>query len=70
MSAAKGENIKLVKYITQTLKVKSTELVIDPGIESNNLEVVTSLIEDSNIGLHVIMLAIHPFARIKKLPRI
>ncbi len=48
MFAAKGENLELVKYMTQTLKVKPTELVVDGGIESNNLEVVTLLIEDGN----------------------
>jgi hypothetical protein len=46
--AALGGNTELVKYMTQTLKIKPTELVVDGGIESNSLEVVTSLIEDGN----------------------
>lgn len=46
--AALGGNTALVKYMTQTLKIKPTELIVDGGIESNNLEVVTSLIEDGN----------------------
>lgn len=47
-AAAFGGNTALVKYMTQTLKIKPTELIVDGGIESNNLEVVASLIEDGN----------------------
>lgn len=46
--AALGGNVELVQYMVKTLKVKPTELVIDAGIESNNIKVVTLLIEDGN----------------------